>query len=220
MSGRSGIAVFVAAWPAVVLAAVASSLASGNGETQPRTAPAQVTLAKPSPPSESEPSFQRRPVVPPGFPGQPPPRGTVTLPQMVHIAGMIFSGKVLWVVREPTSEGFSLHTIAITFHVDHGFQGVTTGKDLTIHEWEGAWSSGQHYRAGERVLLFLYPPSKLGLTSCVAGPVGRLHFDGLGRVVLSTQHLAAFAGDPVLGGKSRVILDDFAQAVRKARGGE
>ena len=75
---------------------------------------------------------------------------------------------------------------------------------------------GQRYRVGERVLLFLYPPSKLGLTSCVGGRMGRFTVDPWGRVLLSAQHLSAFRADPVLGGKSRVRFSDFALAVRRA----
>jgi hypothetical protein len=66
------------------------------------------------------------------------------------------------------------------------------------------------------VLLFLYPPSKLGLTSCVGGTIGRFAIDPWGRVLLSAQHLAAFRADPVLGGKSRLRFSDFALAVRRA----
>jgi hypothetical protein len=66
------------------------------------------------------------------------------------------------------------------------------------------------------VLLFLYPPSKLGLTSSVAGEMGRFTVDLWGHVLLSAQHLSAFRADPLLGGKSRLTLSDFAMAVRRA----
>ncbi|MGA8865401.1 MAG: hypothetical protein WB510_00440 [Candidatus Sulfotelmatobacter sp.] len=158
-----------------------------------------------------------------GWPSLPPQSvspGVIGLPQMVRAAGFIFSGRVLSIAREPAFGGASPETIALTFHIDRALRGTTTGKDLTIHEWAGAWSAGQRYRIGERVLLFLYPPSKLGLTSCVAGPVGRFSLDSWGRVLLSGQHLAAPASDPVLGGKSRVSLDAFARAVRDAGGEE
>jgi len=126
----------------------------------------------------------------------------------------------LSITRQLSSGGASIGSVAITFHVDRALRGTITGKNLTIHEWATLWSSGQRYRPGERVLMFLYPPSRLGLTSCVAGPVGRFVVDPQGRVLLSKQHLAVLRADPVLGGKSRVNLDDFAQAVRRARGGK
>jgi hypothetical protein len=70
---------------------------------------------------------------------------------------------------------------------------------------------------GERVVLFLYPASKLGLTSCVGGALGRFAVDRSGWVQLGAQHVAAFGRDPVLGGKSQVRFGDFALAVRHAR---
>jgi hypothetical protein len=113
-----------------------------------------------------------------------------------------------------------VETIAITFHIENAIRGTTPGQDLTISQWIGLWSGGQRYRIGEHVLLFLYPPSKLGLTSSVAGRIGRFTVDPWGRVLLSAHHLSAFRADPVLGGKSRVALSDFARAVRRASGEE
>jgi hypothetical protein len=106
--------------------------------------------------------------------------------------------------------------VAITFHVENALRGATPGENLTVTQWIGLWTGGQRYRVGEHLLLFLYPASKLGLTSCVAGETGRFSIDAWGRVVLSAQHLSAFRTDPVLGGKSRVRLSDFALAVRRA----
>jgi hypothetical protein len=137
-------------------------------------------------------------------------------PEIVRAAGTIFSGTVTAIARRPAARGQSVETVAITFHVDQAIRGVTPGENLTISQWIGLWSGGQRYRVGERVLLFLYPRSKLGLTSCVAGPVGRLALDSSGHVLLSAQHLAAFRADPVLGGKSRVRYRDFALAVQRA----
>jgi hypothetical protein len=138
---------------------------------------------------------------------------------MSRAAGMIFSGTVTRVERRPAA-GQAIETIAITFHIENAIRGASPGQDLTIAQWIGLWSSGQRYRVGERVLLFLYPPSRLGLTSCVAGPVGRFQIDAWGRVLLSAQHLSLFRTDPVLGGKSRLRLSDFALAVRQASGEE
>jgi hypothetical protein len=114
------------------------------------------------------------------------PPARVGLPQIARAAGMIFSGRVTGIERRPAARGQALETIAVT------------------------------YRVGQRVLVFLYPPSKLGLTSSVAGPMGRFDIDSWGRVLFTAQHLSAFQQDPVLGGKSRVRLSDFALAVRRA----
>ena len=162
-----------------------------------------------------QPHFPIAPVIP--HPTVPPVFG---LPQMTRAAGIIFSGHVISVARESASGAASLETVAIAFHIDRGIRGAATGKSVTIHEWRGAWSSGQRYRMGERVFLFLYPPSKLGLTSCVAGPIGRFAVDHFGRVQFSGQHLAAFASDPALAGKSRVTLDEFAGNIQRFGGEE
>jgi hypothetical protein len=158
---------------------------------------------------------------PPGVPFVPTaPLETINLEQMTRAAGMIFSGQVTGVVRHPGSNAHPLETVSITFHVEQSIRGASPGSDLTITQWMGVWSAGQRYRVGERAFLFLYPPSKLGLTSCVNGPFGRFQIDAANRVWLSAQQLSAFRKDPVLGGKLRVIFSDFALAVERAGGEE
>jgi hypothetical protein len=140
----------------------------------------------------------------------------VSFPGIARAAGMIFSGTVRSVVRRPATRDAAVETVAITFHVESSLRGAAPGEDLTISQWIGLWMSGQRYRVGQRIFLFLYPPSRLGLTSSVAGPLGRFDVDPWGRVLLSAHHLSAFRTDPVLGGKPRVRVSDFALAVRKA----
>jgi len=129
---------------------------------------------------------------------------------------MIFSATVISVARRPETGGEFLGAIAVTFHVENSIRGAIPGEDLTVTQWISLWSGGQRYRVGDRALFFLYPPSKLGLTSCVGWPLGRFALDSSGRVLLSTQQVSAFRRDPVLGGKSRVSFRDFARAVRQA----
>lgn len=143
-------------------------------------------------------------------------RSRGSFPQMVRAAGMIFSASVKKVERRPATSGQAVETVAITLHVEQAIRGSTAGEDLTIAQWIGLWSGGQRYRIGEKVLLFLYPKSKLGLTSCVAGTLGRFELDGTGRVLISAQQLGMFRRDPAVGGKSRVGIGDFALAVRHA----
>ena len=171
-----------------------------------------------------------RPVFPlpsptPGIPRTLPiPPGTSRqifgFPQLARTAGLIFSGAVTGIIRHPATGGQSVETVAIHFHVDSAIRGTVSGADVTISQWIGTWSDEQRYRVGERLLLFLYPPSKLGLTSCVGGPLGRFPVDPMRRVTLSPQHLLAFRADPILGGKSRATLGDFALAVSQAQGDE
>ncbi len=95
-------------------------------------------------------------------------------------------------------------------------RGAAPGQNLTIHEWAGLWPRGERYHVGERVLVFLYSPGKLGLTSPVAGGLGRFAMDSQGRIRISGQHVAALAADPILGGKTVVPYAEFAQAVRRS----
>jgi hypothetical protein len=137
--------------------------------------------------------------------------GTLTSPQIVKAAGIIFSGRVTSVSRAPTGGGVA--STVVTFQVEHAIRGTLPGQSLTIREWSGLWARGERYRVGENVLLLLYPPSKLGLTSPVAGVLGRFPMDPQGRVLLSTEHQAVFAEDPLIAGRTAVPFSDFARIV-------
>lgn len=127
-------------------------------------------------------------------------------------AGIIFSGTVTAVSPASAKGG---RATAITFKVGQAIRGASAGQSLTIHEWAGLWSSGERYRVGEHVFLFLYSPSRLGLTSPVAGGAGRFVVDFRGKVLFSPQHVRIFANDPILGGKIAASYDDFARAVQR-----
>jgi hypothetical protein len=117
----------------------------------------------------------------------PRPVETPLLPKLhslAHKAGYIFSGTVKSVERVVPRDSGSAPVMRITFRVNDAFLGVRNGQDLVIHEFAGLWQSGESYRQGERVLLFLYPPSKLGLTSPVGGVSGRFSFDPGGRIII------------------------------------
>lgn len=167
------------------------------------------------------------PVTPLPTPPQPRPpwRGPVSpgpthLTQMVQAAGIIFSGHVTHVGRAGPVSGQAPAATTITFQVEHAMRGTVNGQSVTIREWAGLWSRGDRYRVGESVLLFLYPPSKLGLTSPVSGAMGRFAMDPRDRIILSAEHVNGFAGHPILGGKTSVAYADFARAVRSASPGE
>ena len=95
-------------------------------------------------------------------------------------------------------------------------RGTSAGQNLTIHEWAGLWNRGERYRVGERVLLFLYSPSRLGLTSPVAGPIGRFAIKDAGEILLTPQHIHLLATDPILGGKTIAPYADFSLAVQRS----
>ncbi len=140
--------------------------------------------------------------------------------QLVRAAGIIFSGRVTSLGQSVSSSRPDPAATVVTFQVEHGIRGTLPGQNLTIHEWAGLRLNGERYRVGERVLLFLYSPSKLGLTSPVAGAMGRFAINSQGQIVMSVQHGAALAGDPILGGKTVVPYATFALAVRRSSGKE
>jgi hypothetical protein len=147
------------------------------------------------------------------------------LPQIVSSAGIIFSGRVTAVRAAHgstvASPGQNTAWTAITFQVEYALRGTTAGRSLTIHEWSGL-SSGSHredYRVGERVFLFLYPPSRLGFTSPVGEGAGRFAIDPQGNVAMNSQYVSALA-DPVISGRKVVPYTDFIGAVRRAGGTE
>src|SRR5438105_6929599 len=161
----------------------------------------------------------------PGEPRYEPGLRTVT-----RAAGTIFGGTVASVRRLTANKPNELETMEITFRVEQGVRGVQRGQTLTIREWAGLWAAGERYQPGQRVFLFLYPPSRLGLTSPVGGPQGRFAVDAQGRVLLgggelgnsglervSREDVAVAAAANRRGpNKNRVSMREFTRAIRAA----
>ena len=201
MTGRSGCLLLF------LLLGCSPSLIVGQDAPLARTAP-RIPI---DPPSARLPV---RIILPPRVPTTSPV--VLGFPPFARAAGLIFSGTVTKIERRAAGRGQSVETVALTFHIESALRGTAAGRDLTVNQWIGLWSSGQRYAVGQRVLLFLYPKSKLGLTSCVGGPLGHFEVDRTGQVLLTAQQISAFRKDPVLGGKSRARFSDFGQAVRHA----
>jgi hypothetical protein len=140
-----------------------------------------------------------------------------SLRQLTRSSGYIFAGRVCAIERLTARATPDVATVKITFQVEQGIRGVRTGRTLVIREWGGLWEQGERYRTGERVLLFLYRPSNLGLTSPVAGASGRFPLDKAGQINLQDR-IASLDSDPIavrLRGKARVSGRDFARAIRR-----
>jgi len=99
--------------------------------------------------------------------------------KIAHAAGMVFSGTVMS-VEAPPARAQAVPAIQIKLRVDRAIAGVKAGEVLTIREWAGAWSMHRPMRAGQHVLLLLYPPSSLGLTSPVSGARSQIALDASG----------------------------------------
>jgi len=112
--------------------------------------------------------------------------------QLSRRAGMIFAGTVLTASAQTvTSQTVATDRIdpgttpavQLSFRVDEAIAGVERGQVLTIHEWAGAWSMHRPMSKGQRFLIFLYPASRLGLTSPVGGSLGQVALDSSGQNV-------------------------------------
>jgi hypothetical protein len=106
--------------------------------------------------------------------------------QTVRQSGLIFEGTVTAIQCE-RAKGQSPQSYRISFQVKQGLRGVRSGATVTIREWAGLWAvgpaQGPRYHVGERAFLFLYPPSRAGLTSTVGGRKGKLAVNA-GQVLL------------------------------------
>lgn len=146
----------------------------------------------------------------------PAPAHEVALNRLVRPAGSIFAGTVLAVAPVMAERTNGLAAMEITFRVDVAVRGVRVGQVLKVREWAGLWDSRDRYRRGERVLLFLYPPSKLGLTSPVGGNMGRFEVGGDGRVLLPPSLVPGHSGPTRSQNNSRVDISELAKRVRSA----
>lgn len=136
-------------------------------------------------------------------------------------AGLIFSGEVLRVERVPAKHPRDLETVEIRFHVDEGIRGTRKGQVISIREWAGLWVAQPRYRPGERVLLFLYRPSRLGLTSPVGEFAGHFVLNKAGHVVLSPAQQRLFGAEKS-GTRERssagIPVPEFVRQIRSAEG--
>jgi hypothetical protein len=134
--------------------------------------------------------------------------------QVVRQARYIFAGTVTAIQR--TKGGASaVDSVQITFHVDRAVRGVQTGQSLTIREWSGLWASGDRYHVGQQVVLCLYKPSKLGLTSPVGGAMGEVIVDRRGEVLPQPEWQAAkSAWKP--GTQTRQSVEQFTRILRRS----
>jgi hypothetical protein len=114
---------------------------------------------------------------------------------LLRNSGYIFSGTVVSVQRL-RSDRSAVPAMQISVRVEQTIRGVSAGQIVSIREWAGLWNAGQQYRPGERFLLFLHPPGRLGLTSLVGGAQGRFPVDRAGRVILQQAGKPAPAGFP------------------------
>ena len=149
--------------------------------------------------------------------------GFAAVPNLIHLtrsSRYIFSGTVTSVGKAVAVTPSDVATMQITFRVEQAVLGVRTGQILTIREWTGLWDAGERYRPGERVMLFLYPPSRLGLTSPVGGAQGRFSVNGSGQIVLPPARISTLSPAPITTARpssgTAISTKSFVQAIRQA----
>lgn len=144
----------------------------------------------------------------------PAPR-PIAFRQIIRSAAMIFAGTVLRVEHLRTDPGSPVEITQISFRVETAIRGTRPHQVIQIREWGGLWNAGERYAPGENVLLFLYPNSKLGLTSPVGGPAGRFEVDAKGRVKIAREHIFRGHGVPGFGVDTRAFAREIRRAARQ-----
>jgi hypothetical protein len=138
------------------------------------------------------------------------------LQQLAARSETIFSGIVTAITPTRPASGRTA-TVTITFEVENAIRGVKAGQTYSFREWAGLWAAGPRYRIGQRLLLFLYPPSKLGLTSPVSGPSGVLAVDTQGRVLVPPpQGMSGIPPSPNTA-STPLRVNDIAISLRRSR---
>ena len=130
--------------------------------------------------------------------------------------------------QQPAILNRGIPAVELRFRIDRPIAGVQPGQILTVHEWTGISSRQPTLSAGDRVLIFLYPPSRLGLTSPVDGPQGQIRLDSSGQNVaghtspgLSKSHAAHSGSSPSASqatAPTLVPVSQLERAIHTARG--
>jgi hypothetical protein len=152
--------------------------------------------------------------------------------QLSRRAGMIFAGTVLTsgapltnqtMPAEQRSAG-TIPAVSLSFRVDEAIAGVKRGQVVKINEWAGAWAMHRPMIKGQHILIFLYAPSRLGLTSPVDGALGQIALDAGGKNVVEGKASATTelrdasllrSRDTATSGS--VSVRQLARAIRSAR---
>ncbi|HST12365.1 MAG TPA: hypothetical protein VLL05_18465 [Terriglobales bacterium] len=142
------------------------------------------------------------------------------LNEMTRRARMIFVGKVLRVEPVRVASSDEVASVQITFQVEQGMRGARNGQTVAFREWAGLWTRGARYRVGQRLMLFLYAPSALGLTSPVGGRAGEFAVDHTGQIALTPAQQQAIRVSPKpvhINVNRPVPVRDFARVIRRMR---
>ena len=144
-----------------------------------------------------------------------PSHEPANLREVTARAATIFVGRVIYIKPMPVAGSGQVGSVQITFQVEQGVRGTRAGEQFSFREWAGLWSELDRYRIGQRMMLFLYTPSTLGLTSPVGGPAGRFPINASGRVPLTPgQRQSIQVSQTAKIGGARVPVRGLVRAIR------
>lgn len=126
---------------------------------------------------------------------QSPPLSSSALEKLARPAGIIVSGVVVRIEREPELNGKPA-SIRIALRVEETLRGCNAGETIEIAEWAELWVRGDRYRVGQHVLVFLYPRNDAGLTSPVAGDLGVFVLGSHGLLQLTPEQSTFLSSQP------------------------
>jgi hypothetical protein len=152
---------------------------------------------------------QTRALLPTGIP--------IELQRKTAQAGTIFSGRVISIAPPRSASPDRVSTVTVTVQVESAIRGVKAAQIYSFREWAGLWSAGPRYRVGQHLLLFLYAPSKLGLTSPVGGASGVLPVDAKGRVLLPLQPRIPGLPPSAKTPSAPIMVKDLGNSLRRMR---
>jgi hypothetical protein len=147
----------------------------------------------------------------------PSPLISADLERVARKAVLIFTGTVVSIAPARGNESEEINSVEITFQVEQALRGLRTGQRYTIREWAGLWMSGPRYHVGQRMMLFLYGPSRVGLTSSVEGSLGRYDVDRSGQVSIPPTRIPTptILPRPIAAGNQHVPIRTFSRAIRQ-----
>ena len=106
-------------------------------------------------------------------------KSTLNLESLISQSGMIFSGTVIAVETGTKDRQMNLFMTYYTFRINDGIYGVDSDT-VRIKQYGGEANGKKFYpkgiprfEKGEEVLVMLYPPSKIGMTSTVGREQGK-----------------------------------------------
>lgn len=144
--------------------------------------------------------------------------------QIARSAGTIFAGTVLAVENAPPT-GRNTPVVQVRFRVERAIAGSREGQTFTLREWSGAWGAHPPMRRGQRLLIFLYPPSRLGLSSPVGAELGQIPLDFGSEAVTARAEVphrvrTESARQPATATTTGISIRRLERAIRSVRAGE